>query len=128
MLRTVVTGPVQRSVALVVCEDRKFLYRLGGVQQAPQHTDVSTGCSQVHGGPPLAVTDQKVGAVLQQGLHTLLMSRHRLTNVGVQLTRGFPVRGINHRQINLQPTHVSEAFRRLGGDIFADIRYLKECI
>ena len=99
--RTVVAGPVQRGVALVVCEDRKRLHRLGGVQQAPQHADVSAGRRQVHGAPPLAVADQEVGAVLQQRLHTLLMSRHRLTTSGSHQRQH--VKWTNHRQSNLQP-------------------------
>ncbi|TNN62326.1 hypothetical protein EYF80_027443 [Liparis tanakae] len=59
--RTVVAGPVQWCVALVVGE------------QGPQDTHAATGGRQVDGGAAQDVSDTHTGPVLQEGLHALLL-------------------------------------------------------
>lgn len=78
VLCTIVAGPVQWGVSTAVHDDRHGVLGVCGLQQGPQHPDVTARCRQVHGCAPSAVSHTHAGPVLQQRLHTHLVPRHRL--------------------------------------------------
>lgn len=76
---TVVTGPVQWCVALVVGE---VCVSVGGgavgLQQGTQGTHMAASGCQVEGGAAPNVSEKHIGPSLEESLHTLLLARHRL--------------------------------------------------
>lgn len=77
-LCTIVAGPVQWGIALVVCKDRECFHWLGSMQQASQYPNVSTRCCQVDWCAAFTILHQEVGAMLKQGLHTFFVASHCL--------------------------------------------------
>lgn len=76
---TVIAGPVQRCVALVVCEVSKGWG--GALQESFKHSNMATSRSQVQRGAAPDVPHTNTGPSLDEGLHTLFLAGGSLQNI-----------------------------------------------